>query len=307
MLHTPLESDKPSILPLHKPTYRKNAALFEDFVAPQKYLLFKSKVRNSDDDDVIPFRPEIALTVSRRNAVDEVKFEEYPPEIPNPLQSPDIPHHTLIPQDLLSLPKMSRVSGAQLRWRPRDSCGGCSDFFPDAVVPDYLNEWFERQIDSIGYKTQIDVVFVVNVLRNMLGKMPGLKEYINELVDQYLDEEKDIALGLVHIYHFSDGSPKYYGLTKNQDEFQSWVEDMAKSASDTVAFQEERSILGAVSWLRVYNMKRPSYREGDKKIHIYIYGERYELYYPNWPSGSNSGNSMLLFCDEYTEEPVPSE
>lgn len=110
-----------------------------------------------------------------------------------------------------------------------------------------------------------------------------------------------------HTYHFPDGSPKYYGLTKDRDEFQSWVEDMAVSASETIAFQGERSILGAVSWLRVYNMKRPSYREGDKKIHIYIYGERYELYYPNWPSRSDIGNSMLLLCDEYSEEPGPYE
>ena len=38
-----------------------------------------------------------------------------------------------------------------------------------------------------------------------------------------------------HTYHFSDGSPKYYGLTKDRDEFRVWLEDMAASASETIA------------------------------------------------------------------------
>jgi hypothetical protein len=133
----------------------------------------------------------------------------------------------------------------------------------------------------------------------------GRKAKIFPLVDQYVDEKKDVAFGLVHTYHFADGSPKYYGLTKNRDEFKSWLEDMAASASETIAFQEERSILGAVSWPRIYNMKRPGYREGDRKFHIILDSERYELYYPNWPVRSENGDSMWLFYDEYSEGPGP--
>jgi len=93
-----------------------------------------------------------------------------------------------------------------------------------------MQKWLSLKM-KYGKDVKIDLVFAIDIWRNVPEKMPATKNYILDFLGT-LEEDMDVALGLIRLSHPDGESFKVYGLTENRAEFINWLDDMADVESD---------------------------------------------------------------------------
>jgi len=199
--------------------------------------------------------------------------------------SPDI---ELRQAQIPSFPQKVSLPYSEIQWYPTYGTFVTITFKPlgapaDDDIKRKLLEWPEEALSKKG--NEIAIVFVVNILKDMKSKMPQLREHIYSTAEYFQKYYPNLLFGLFHKYHFSDGTTKDYGLTKNIEEFNRWLSDMVESASLTIPLQNSRATLD-VNWDKIF--VNSGQKLGNQKIVVSIadipeiYARKNKMRDPNW-------------------------